>query len=203
MINEHIRRMILERYREDMQEENDDDDDDDSDDSDSDAGNDGGNNNEDEVNRQINLSRWLAREPNRDLARWLGFGVEDDDDDDDDDNDDDDDDDEINDDSSDDGWGGDDDDVDDDDDSSDDDDDENDDFFQIEDETAKANIREVITILQNESKLPLLVREDLKFQVHYFLNDIKESTRVCLNHLDSEKDTKEQVETAINYFPDV
>ncbi|OEU06854.1 hypothetical protein FRACYDRAFT_252700 [Fragilariopsis cylindrus CCMP1102] len=72
------------------------------------------------------------------------------------------------------------------------------------DEDEKNELRKTISILNNKSKLPDFVQKELKILIHNFLKDTKNIAQefLCDGHLNTDIDTKQQLTTLVDYFPE-
>jgi hypothetical protein len=72
------------------------------------------------------------------------------------------------------------------------------------DEDEKNELRKTISILTNKSKLPMFVQKELKILTHNFLKDTKNIAQefLCDGHLNKDIDTKQQLTTLVDYFPE-
>jgi hypothetical protein len=72
------------------------------------------------------------------------------------------------------------------------------------DEDEKNELRKTISILTNKSKLPVFVQKELKILIHNFLKDTKNIAQefLCDGHLNEDIDTKQQLTTLVDYFPE-
>ncbi|OEU17946.1 hypothetical protein FRACYDRAFT_238377 [Fragilariopsis cylindrus CCMP1102] len=68
----------------------------------------------------------------------------------------------------------------------------------------KNELRKTISILDNKSKLPDFVQKELKILIHNFLKDTKNIAQefLCDGHLNEDIDTKQQLTTLVDYFPE-